>query len=328
LSIEDCRAYRNTGDEITKSIMKKDILTLWDLEPEEIMQLIERAMVFHKNNTSGVLYRPLEGKTLGIIFEKPSTRTRVSFEVAMIQLGGGVTFLSAKETQLARNEPITDTARVLSRYLDGIVIRTYSQKLLEELALNASIPVINGLTDTYHPCQVLSDLQTILEKKGTLNGLKIAWVGDGNNVAHSWINAAAILGLHLVLATPAGYEPNQDILQNAIDHGKGTISLLSDPFEAVEDADVIYTDVWASMGQESEHEARKKIFQPYQVNDNLVAKAKEDVLIMHCLPAHRDEEITNEVLEGHRSVVWDQAENKLHMHKAILERLMVEQSDE
>ncbi|MBW2645821.1 MAG: ornithine carbamoyltransferase [Deltaproteobacteria bacterium] len=304
--------------------MKKDILTLWDLEPEEIMQLIERAMVFNKNNTSGVLYRPLAGKTLGIIFEKPSTRTRVSFEVAMIQLGGGAAFLSAKETQLARNEPITDTARVLSRYLDGIVIRTYSQKFLEELALNASIPVINGLTDTYHPCQVLSDLQTILEKKGTLTGLKIVWVGDGNNVAHSWINAAAILGLHLVLATPAGYEPNQDILQNAIDHGKGTISLFSDPFEAVEDADVIYTDVWASMGQESEHEARKKIFQPYQVNDNLVAKAKEDVLIMHCLPAHRDEEITNEVLEGPRSVVWDQAENKLHMHKAILERLMVE----
>ncbi len=304
--------------------MKKDVLTLWDLEPEDVMQLIERSMVFKKSNSADVQYRPLQGKTLGIIFDKPSTRTRVSFEVAMIQLGGGVTFLSAKDTQMTRDEPIIDTARVLSGYLDGIVVRTYSQELVEKLALNSSIPVINGLTDMYHPCQVLSDLQTILEKKGKLTGLKIAWVGDGNNVAHSWINATAILGLHIVLATPEGYEPNQDILRKAIDHGKGTISVLSDPFEAVQDADVIYTDVWASMGQEKEHGTRKRIFQPYQVNDNLVDRAKKDAIVMHCLPAHRGEEISNEVLEGPRSVIWDQAENKLYMHKAILERLMVD----
>ena len=298
-------------------------MTLWDLEPEDIMQLIERSMVFHKNRSGDVPYRPLQGKTLGIIFDKPSTRTRVSFEVAMIQLGGGVIFLSAKDTQLIRDEPITDTARVLSRYLDGLVVRTYSQELLEELASNASLPVINGLTDMYHPCQVLSDLQTILENKGALSGLKIAWVGDGNNVAHSWINAAAILGLHIVLAIPEGYRPNQDVLQKALAHGKRTISVISDPLEAVRDADVIYTDVWASMGQEREHKIRKNIFWPYQVNDNLVAHAKKDVIVMHCLPAHRGEEITSEVLEGPRSVVWDQAENKLHMHKAILEHLML-----
>jgi ornithine carbamoyltransferase len=304
-------------------MMKKDVLTLWDLEPEDIMQLIERSMVFHKNNAGDVRYCPLQGKTLGIIFDKPSTRTRVSFEVAMIQLGGGVTFLSAKDTQLIRDEPIIDTARVLSGYFDGLVVRTYSQELLEELASNASIPVINGLTDMYHPCQVLSDLQTILEKKGRLSRLKIVWVGDGNNVAHSWINAAAILGLHIVLATPEGYRPNQDVLQKAFKHGKGIISVLSDPFEAVQDADIIYTDVWASMGQEREHRLRKTIFRRYQVNNNLVAYAKKDVLIMHCLPAHRGEEITNGVLEGPKSVVWDQAENKLHMHKAILERVML-----
>lgn len=303
--------------------MKKDVLTLWDLEPEDFMQLIERSMAFKKSNPVREPYRPLRGKTLGIIFDKPSTRTRVSFEVAMIQLGGGVIFLSAQDTQLIRNEPIIDTARVLSGYLDGIVVRTYSQELLEELALNASIPVINGLTDIYHPCQVLSDLQTILEKKGTLTGLKIVWVGDGNNVAHSWINAAAILGLHIILATPERYRPSQDILHKAINHGRGTISLTSDPLEAVQEADVIYTDVWASMGQEGEHGTRKKIFRRYQLNDRLVAQAKKDVIIMHCLPAHRGEEITDEVLEGPQSVVWDQAENKLHMHKALLERLMI-----
>ncbi|MFV9689636.1 MAG: ornithine carbamoyltransferase [Desulfobacteria bacterium] len=303
--------------------MKKDILTLWDLEPEEITQLIDRSIELKKGRNSDTPYRPLPGRTLGIIFDKPSTRTRVSFESAMIQLGGGVIFMSSKDTQLIRDEPVGDTARVLSRYVDGIVIRTYSQELVEELASNSSIPVMNGLTDVYHPCQVLSDLQTITEKKGDLAGLKIVWVGDGNNVAHSWINAAALLGLHLVVSTPDGYRPNSDIYQKAIEHGRGNISLVGDPFEAVRDADVIYTDVWASMGQEEEQEIRKKIFRSYQINEKLVAAAKKDVAVMHCLPAHRGEEITGEVLEGRHSVVWDQAENKLHMHKAIIDRLMV-----
>jgi ornithine carbamoyltransferase len=303
--------------------MKKDILTLWDLEPEEITQLIDRSIELKKGRNADTPYRPLPGRTLGIIFDKPSTRTRVSFETAMIQLGGGVIFMSSKDTQLIRDEPVGDTARVLSRYVDGIVIRTYSQELVEELASNSLIPVMNGLTDVYHPCQVLSDLQTITEKKGDLAGLKIVWVGDGNNVAHSWINAAAILGLHLVVSTPDGYRPNSDIYQKAIEHGRGNISLVGDPFEAVRDADVIYTDVWASMGQEKEQEIRKKIFRSYQINEKLVAAAKKDVAVMHCLPAHRGEEITGEVLEGRHSVVWDQAENKLHMHKAIIDRLMV-----
>lgn len=303
--------------------MKKDILTLWDLEPEEITQLIDRSIELKKGRNADTPYRPLPGRTLGIIFDKPSTRTRVSFETAMIQLGGGVIFMSSKDTQLIRDEPVGDTARVLSRYVDGIVIRTYSQELVEELASNSSIPVMNGLTDVYHPCQVLSDLQTITEKKGGLAGLKIVWVGDGNNVAHSWINAAALLGLHLVVSTPDGYRPNSDIYQKAIEHGRGNISLVGDPFEAVRDADVIYTDVWASMGQEEEQEIRKKIFRSYQINEKLVAAAKKDVAVMHCLPAHRGEEIAGEVLEGRHSVVWDQAENKLHMHKAIIDRLMV-----
>jgi ornithine carbamoyltransferase len=272
--------------------MKKDILTLWDLEPEEITQLIDRSIELKKGRNADTPYRPLPGRTLGIIFDKPSTRTRVSFETAMIQLGGGVIFMSSKDTQLIRDEPVGDTARVLSRYVDGIVIRTYSQELVEELASNSLIPVMNGLTDVYHPCQVLSDLQTITEKKGDLAGLKIVWVGDGNNVAHSWINAAAILGLHLVVSTPDGYRPNSDIYQKAIEHGRGNISLVGDPFEAVRDADVIYTDVWASMGQEKEQEIRKKIFRSYQINEKLVAAAKKDVAVMHCLPAHRGEEIT------------------------------------
>jgi len=288
--------------------MKKDILTLWDLEPEEITQLIARSIELKKGRNADTPYRPLPGRTLGIIFDKPSTRTRVSFETAMIQLGGGVIFMSSKDTQLIRDEPVGDTARVLSRYVDGIVIRTYSQELVEELASNSSIPVMNGLTDVYHPCQVLSDLQTITEKKGDPAGLKIVWVGDGNNVAHSWINAAAILGLHLVVSTPDGYRPNSDIYQKAIEHGRGNISLVGDPFEAVRDADVIYTDVWASMGQEEEQEIRKKIFRSYQINEKLVAAAKKDVAVMHCLPAHHGEEITGEVLEGRHSVVWDQAE--------------------
>ena len=300
--------------------MQKDLLTLRDLNAEDFESFFVRSFELKERHKKGIPDQPLQGKTIGLIFDKASTRTRVSFEVAMIQLGGASLFLNARDTQLIRNEPITDTARVLSRYVDGLVVRTYSQDLLGELAMEASIPVINGLTDLYHPCQVLSDLMTIIEQKGKLEPLKIVWVGDGNNVAHSWLNAAAILGLNLILACPEGFYPKKEILDPAKADGGDAIQILSDPDVAVRDADVIYTDVWASMGQESESAHRKEIFRPYQVDQNLVNLAKEDVLVMHCLPAHRGEEISEGVLEGPRSVVWDQAENKLHMHKAILER--------
>jgi ornithine carbamoyltransferase len=303
--------------------MKKDLLTLRDLTAEDCEALFERSFELKKRDADGSSDRTLQGKTLGLIFDKPSTRTRVSFEAAMAQLGGTPLFLNAQDTQLIRNEPIADTARALSRYLDALAVRTYSQDLLNELAAAASIPIINGLTDLYHPCQVLSDLMTILEKKGELENLKIVWIGDGNNVAHSWLNAAAILPLHLVVSCPAGYQPDETILVAAVSDTKGKIHVISDPKEAVRDADVIYTDVWASMGQESEHGLRKKFFQPYQVNQGLVAKAKPDVIVMHCLPAHRGEEISADVLEGAHSVVWDQAENKLHMHKGILEKFIM-----
>ena len=303
--------------------MKKDLLTLRDLTADDCWALFKRSIELKEQRAAGMPDRTLQGKTLGLIFDKPSTRTRVSFEAAMVQLGGTPLFLNAQDTQLIRNEPIADTARALSRYLDGLAVRTYSQDLLNELAAAASIPIINGLTDLYHPCQVLSDLMTILEKKGKLEGLRIVWVGDGNNVAHSWLNAAAVLPLHLVVACPQGYQPDEAILQAAIGDSKGRIEVITNPEEAVCDADVIYTDVWASMGQDSEHGLRKKFFKPYQVNQGLVAKAKEDVIVMHCLPAHRGEEIVSDVLEGPHSVVWDQAENKLHMHKGILERFII-----
>ena len=270
----------------------------------------------------GITTPSLSGRTLGLLFDKPSTRTRVSFEAAMIQLGGASVFISAKDTQISRNEPVRDTARVLSRYLDGLAIRTYSQDLLDEYAQFADIPVINALTDLYHPCQVLSDLLTIIENKGTCGGLKIAWIGDGNNMAHSWINAASVLGLELVLACPEGYFPDRRIMEKALARKCGNISLESDVIEAVKKADVINTDVWASMGQESESDERKKTFEGFQVNTELLKYASDEVIVMHCLPAHRGEEISAEVLEGPHSVVWDQSENKMHMHKAILEKLI------
>ena len=302
--------------------MKKDILTILDLTKEDIESLLERAAALKKMRKDGVSHRPLEGKTLGLIFDKASTRTRVSFESAMIQLGGVPLFISAKDTKIARDEPARDTARVLSRYLDCLAVRTYSQDLLEELAEYSSIPVINALTDLYHPCQVLSDIMTVVEKKGKYAGLKISWIGDGNNVAHSWINAAAVLGLDLILACPKDYYPDGAILKRAAERGSWKIKVTSDPLEAAKGADVIYTDVWASMGQESEHKARKKVFEAYQINGGILKHASEDAIVMHCLPAHREEEISDEVLEGPSSVVWDQAENKLHMTKAILEALI------
>jgi ornithine carbamoyltransferase len=302
--------------------LKKDILTLLDLAGEDFEVLFKRAIELKQMYKNGVKDRPLTGKTLGLIFDKPSTRTRLSFEAAMVQLGGTPIFISAKDTQIARNEPVRDTARVLSRYLDGLVIRTYSQELLKEFAEFTDIPVINALTDLFHPCQVLSDIMTVIEYKSDYKNVKIAWVGDGNNVAHSWINAAAVLGLNLVLACPDGYSPNKDVMEMALDRGVGNIVVTSDPVEAVKNADVIYTDVWASMGQEKEQDRRKSVFEAFQVDRTLVKNAAKDVIVMHCLPAHRGEEISENVLEGPNSVVWDQSENKLHMHKAILEVLM------
>ena len=302
--------------------MKKDILTLLDLSKEDFDRLFERAAELKKRFKSGITDRTLGGKTLGLIFDKPSTRTRISFEAAMAQLGGTPIFISAKDTQISRNEPVQDTARVLSRYLDGLAIRTYSQKLLEEFAEFATIPVINALTDLFHPCQVLSDIMTVIEYKGGYENIKIAWVGDGNNVAHSWINAAAVLGLNLVLACPDEYSPDRSVMDRALDRGVGKIVLTTDPVEAVDNADVVYTDVWASMGQESELDGRMRVFEPFQVNKMLLKNAAENAVVMHCLPAHRGEEIHEDVLEGPNSVVWDQSENKLHMHKAILDVML------
>jgi ornithine carbamoyltransferase len=299
--------------------VKRDIRSLLDLDRSDFRQLLQRAGELKKNRKAGRKELPLAGKTLGLIFEKTSTRTRVSFEAAMSQLGGVSIFISAKDTQMARNEPIRDTARILSRYIDALALRTFSQDMLETFAEAADIPVINALTDQYHPCQVLSDLMTVVERKGDCDGLKIVWVGDGNNMAHSWINAASVLGLQLVLACPEGYCPDSDILDRARKSGSGSIQVTSDPVEAVTDADVINTDVWASMGQESEEDQRKTVFKGFCVDAGMLTHAKKDAIVMHCLPAHRGEEISEEVLEGPQSVVWDQAENKLHMHKAILE---------
>ncbi len=302
--------------------MKKDILTLQDLSKEDFDVFFDRAAELKERAKTGVFDRSLAGKSLGLIFEKPSTRTRVSFEAAMAQLGGTPIFISAKDTQIARNEPVRDTARVLSRYLNGLAIRTYSQDLLDEFAEFATIPVINALTDLFHPCQVLSDIMTIIEHKGSYKDTRIAWIGDGNNVSHSWINAAAVLGLDLILACPEGYSPDRAIMERAVERNVGKIVLTTDPVEAVKNVDVIYTDVWASMGQESELDKRKRVFEPFQVNNTLLTHAADNVIVMHCLPAHRGEEISDAVLEGPNSVVWDQSENKLHMHKAILDVLL------
>jgi ornithine carbamoyltransferase len=297
--------------------MKKDFLTVLDLSKQEIFELIEVGLRFKREGRQ--VKRSLVGYTLGLIFDKASTRTRVSFETAMFRLGGQALFLSKAETQMARDETVPDTARVLSRYLDALVIRTYSQELVEEMAKWAEIPVINALTDRYHPCQVLSDLMTVMEKKGHIEGLKVAWVGDGNNVAHSWIEAAHILGFELSLACPPGYHPESEIIAKAGDR----VIVVGDPREAVRGADVINTDVWASMGQESQRKKRIMDFEGFQVDESLVKLGKPDVLVMHCLPAHREEEITSGVLEGPHSVVFDQAENKLHLHMALLEKLIL-----
>jgi len=300
--------------------MATHLLRLSDFTKEELFAYIDRAIVLKQEAAAGIRHTQLGGKTIALIFEKASTRTRVSFEAAMYGLGGQVIFLSAKETQLARSEPLKDTARVMSRYVDGLVVRTFGQEVVTELARYATIPVINALTDLFHPCQVLSDVMTVIEKKGHLDNLKVAWIGDGNNMANSWVQAAARLGFELALACPEGYDPRPDLLQQAQQEPGARISVVRDPVAAVKGADVINTDVWASMGQENEQQERLHIFQGFQVDKELLHHAKPDCIVLHCLPAHRGEEISEEVLEGPQSVVFDQSENKLHIHKAILEK--------
>lgn len=302
--------------------MKRDLLTEYDLTLEEFDGLFARSGEMKADLKQGRPHRSLAGQVLGMIFEKSSTRTRLSFEVAMIQLGGTAIFLSSRDIQIGRGETVADTARILSRYVDGVMIRTFGQDIVEEFARNATIPVVNGLTDLLHPCQILSDLFTIIEKRGSCEDLKIAYVGDGNNIANSWLNAAARLPFHLALACPEGYEPNREILDRAVREAPRSAVLHRHPREAVRNADVVYTDVWASMGQESEKDVREKAFQGYCVDEALLELAKPEVLVMHCLPAHRGEEISAAVMDGPHSIVFDQAENRLHVQKAVLEMLM------
>ncbi|MGD0021503.1 MAG: ornithine carbamoyltransferase [Smithellaceae bacterium] len=302
--------------------MKKDLLNIYDLEPADFELIWKKSKKLKKDLKKGKPHTSLKGKTLGMIFDKSSTRTRISFEVGMYQLGGIALFLNSRDTQISRGESVVDSARMMSRYLNGIMIRTFAQEKVEEFAHYATIPVINGLTDLLHPCQILSDLFTIKEKKGSYEGLKIAYIGDGNNVANSWIEAAARLPFELALACPHGYEPDSNIMSKGLKKSKEGITLYHDPVEAAKGADVLYTDVWASMGQESENEKRKKIFSNYQINKSLVKEAKKDVIVMHCLPAHRGEEISGDIIDGPHSVVIDEAENRLHVQKAILEILL------
>lgn len=298
--------------------MRKDLLSVLDLNQEQISRIFSRAAVLKKARKKGRTVATLKGKTLALIFEKPSTRTKVSFDVAMHELGGHSVYLDSSSSQLGRGETYADTGRVLSRYADGIVIRTFAQRNVEELAKGADVPVINGLSDLYHPCQVLTDLFTIQEVKGKLPRLKMSYVGDGNNMANSWIMAAMVLGFQLRIATPAGFEPSAQILKKIDLASTAPILITRDPLEAVKGADVINTDSWFSMGQEVS-EDKRKAFIPYQVNRNLLRAAGKDAIVLHCLPAHRGEEITDEVMDGPQSRIWDQAENRLHVQKAILE---------
>lgn len=300
----------------------KDLLAIHDLSVDEVAEILDFAKELKAMQKAGVEHHILEGKTLGMIFEKSSTRTRVSFEVGMYQLGGQALFLSSRDLQIGRGEPIKDTARVLSRYLDGIMIRTFAHSDVEELAKYADIPIINALTDLLHPCQVLTDLLTIQEHRGkNLKGMKLAYIGDGNNMANSYMYGCAKAGIHFMAATPKGYEPDAEVTKKAIEDAKetgGSITLVNDIFEAAKDADVLCTDVWASMGQESEREERKKIFAGYQINKELLAAADKHAIVMHCLPAHRGEEITDDVFEANAHVIFDEAENRLHTQKAIM----------
>jgi len=302
--------------------VKKDFISITDWTTEEISQVLKLAKSLKDKQKKGILHHPLQGKTLVMVFQKPSARTRVSFETGMVQLGGYAIFLNPNEVGLGKRESSADVARVLSRYNDGIVARLFEHQYIIDLAEYASIPVINGLTDFNHPCQVLSDLMTIEEYLGRAQDFKITYIGDGNNMVHSWLNAASRLPITLHLAIPEGYDPDTDVFISAQKAGKSEIQIFRNPQEAVRDADIIYTDVWASMGQEKEVKKRKKVFKNYQVNDALLKYAKPSVKVMHCLPAHRGDEITDSVMDGPHSIVFDEAENRLHLQKAILLMLM------
>lgn len=300
--------------------MKRDFLRLKDLSFDEIFQIIRRAI----DLKSGIdaLKCPLIGKSIGLIFEKASTRTRVSFEVGIYQLGANSIYMNPNEIQIGRGETIHDTAKVLSRYLDAIIIRTFEHEKIVEFSKYSSIPVINALTDMHHPCQALADLMTIYEKKNGFEGVCIAYIGDGNNVAHSLIEGAALSGMKITIASPEGYEPNREILNEMRAIARNEIVVMRDPIEAVKGADVVYTDVWVSMGQEGYEKIKKERFRGYQLNDSLLSHAKEDAIVLHCMPAHRGEEITDGVIDGPQSVVFEQAENRLHSQKALLEFLL------
>ncbi len=303
----------------------KHLLTLHDWSTEEILNTLDLAKQLKKEQKEGVAHPHLKGKTLGMIFSKSSTRTRVSFEVGMYQLGGSALFLSSNDIQLGRGESIYDTANVLSRFLDGIMIRTFKQSDVEDLAKYGSIPIINGLTDLVHPCQILADFQTVLEYKGKLKGLKMAFIGDGNNIAHSLLYGCAKVGMNLSIATPKGYECDETVVKNALSDAEKTgakIVLTHSPEEAIADADAVYADTWVSMGQESEKEEKVKIFMPYQINSKLFSNAKKDAIFLHCLPAYRGYEVTEEVIDGPNSVIFDEAENRLHAQKAVMVELM------
>jgi len=307
------------------SLKGRDMIELDEYSPEEIQFLLDSAIEIKRKQKNGEVYQPLKGKTIGLIFEKSSTRTRVSFEAGMFQLGGHALFLSKNDIQLGRGEPISDTAQVMSRYLDGLMIRTFGHDNVVNLAKYASIPVINGLSDMAHPCQVLADLQTVLEHKGKLKGLKMAFIGDGNNMAHSLLIGGAKMGMHVAVASPKGYEADASIVKLSEEIAAqtgGKITITQDPIEAAKDADVIYTDVWASMGFEEEQAQREAAFADYQVNEELVKAAKPDYLFLHCLPAHRGEEVSEGVIDGANSVIFDQAENRLHAQKALMVALM------
>ncbi len=303
----------------------KHFLSIADLSPEEILHILDLAAKLKEEWKKGGNRPILAGKTLGMIFQKPSLRTRVSFEMAMRHLGGHAIYLSPDEIQLGKRESVADVARVLSRYVDAIMARVFSHRDLEELARYSSVPVINGLSDYSHPCQAMGDIFTIMEKRGTVKGLKLAFVGDGNNVCNSLLFITSKLGMDMAVASPRGYEPRPEVVRKAMEFASRSgsrITITNDPIEAVRDADVIYTDVWTSMGQEAEAEIRAKVFPPYQVNSALVAKARPDVMVMHCLPAHRGQEITDDVADGPHSVIFDQAENRLHAQKGILAYLL------
>ena len=296
----------------------RHFLTLLDLSSDELKQLMERAIELKQWLREGRLHEPLKHKVLAMVFEKSSTRTRVSFETGMVQLGGHAMFLSPRDTQIGRGEPIEDSARVLSRMTDAVMIRTFEHGLIERFAEYSASPVINALTDQYHPCQLLADMQTWFEKRGDIRGATVTFIGDGNNMCHSYINAACRFGFQLRVAAPTGYQPDASIVAAAGD----SVSLIQDPLQAASGADLVVTDVWASMGQEEEQSEREKIFTGYQVNAELMAQADKDALFMHCLPAHRGEEVTADVIDGAQSVVWDEAENRLHAQKALLEFLI------